>query len=90
MTNNITLSKEIWYELVGYIDATDRQDAADALMSLLIDHDVAPTEIREAFKNDEWMSDSVTSYLKDDQRSEDEYDEWNEDDDFSDEINEDY
>lgn len=89
MTNNLTLAKEIWYELVGFIDHPDRQDAADSLMSILIDSDIAPADIRETFKGDEWISDSITNHLKDDIIPDIMEDDW-EDEDYSDEIDEDY
>lgn len=91
LTNaRLSIAKEIWYEVVGFIDHDDRQDAADGFLSLLIDNDITATEIREAFKNDEWIADSVTTYLGDDHPQPEEYDDWEEEEEDEDEINEDY
>lgn len=93
MTNNLTLAKEIWHELSTFIDdGVDRSEAADALLAILIDNDIEPTEIRESFKNDEWMMDSVANHLKDGEMPDP--DDWSdseeEDEDYYDEIDEDY
>jgi hypothetical protein len=91
MSVSLSLAKEIWSELSQYIDESDLTDAAEAVLAAMIDNDIVASEIREAFKNDEWMSDAVTTYLKDDHLPmEMEYeDDWL-DDDYDDEIHEEY
>jgi hypothetical protein len=89
MSNTITVAKEIWYELIQYIDESDMTYASDAVLAIMIDNDLPLEEMREAFKGDEWMSYAITSHLKDDHATNDDLDDWR-DDDYDDEINEDY
>lgn len=91
LTNaKLSIAKELWYEVVGFIDHDERQDAADGFLSLLIDHDITAPEIRDAFKNDEWISDSVTTYLGEEHTQSEEYDDWESEEEDEDEIQEDY
>lgn len=85
--SNITLIKELWYEIASYIDEDDRQDAADSLVALLTDHDISPSDIREAFKNDMWVSDSLASYRGEElpEPEEEEYD-WDDEESEEDEY----
>ena len=41
------LSKEIWNELKRYVNPQDRNEAAETLVSVLIDNDVSADEIKE-------------------------------------------
>jgi hypothetical protein len=43
----------------------DRSEAAETLVSVLIDNDVAADEIKETFKSDSEVKRALTSYLKD-------------------------
>ena len=43
---SVDLSSEIWNELKRYINTVDRTEAAEVLVSVLVDNDVAPDEIR--------------------------------------------
>jgi uncharacterized protein (UPF0305 family) len=69
------LSKEIWNELKRYVNPQDRNEAAETLVSVLIDNDVSADEIRDAFKGDGEIKRALTHYLKDhaDDEDEDEY-----------------
>ena len=80
---SVELSKEIWDELKRYVNPQDRDEAAEALVSVLIDNDVFADEIKGAFKSDSEVKKALTSYLKDheDEYEEDEDDEDNEEDD---------
>ena len=80
------LSKEIWNELKRYVNPQDRNEAAETLVSVLIDNDVSADEIRDAFKGDTEVKRALTSYLKDHADDEDEDD----DDEYNDEEEEDY
>jgi hypothetical protein len=82
------LSKEIWHELKRYVNPQDRDEAAETLVSVLIDNDVSADEIRDAFKGDPEVKRALTSYLKDHADDEDE-DEYLHDDD-DDDDDEDY
>jgi len=86
---SVELSREIWTELRRYVNTVDRSEAAETLVSVLIDNDVAANEIKETFKNDNEVKRALTSYLKDhaDEEDEDEDDEDlhdDEDDDYKD------
>jgi hypothetical protein len=80
------LSKEIWNELKRYVNPQDRNEAAETLVSVLIDNDVSADEIRDAFKGNTEVKRALTSYLKD--HADDEEDE--DDDQYNDEEEEDY
>ena len=82
---SVELSKEIWDELKRYVNPQDRSEAAETLVSVLIDNDVDADEIKSVFKADLEVKKALTSYLKD---HEDEYDD--EDDYEEDEEEEDY
>jgi hypothetical protein len=62
---SVELSKEIWDELKRYVNTVDRSEAAETLVSVLIDNDVAADEIKETFKSDSEVKRALTSYLKD-------------------------
>ena len=59
------LSKEIWNELKRYVNPQDRNEAAETLVSVLIDNDIAADDIRSVFKTDSDIKKALTSYLKD-------------------------
>lgn len=73
------LASEIWSELKRYINTVDRDEAAETLVSVLVDHDIDADDIRDAFKGDGEIKRALTSYL-DDADEEAEYDEEYEDD----------
>ena len=62
---SIELSREIWDEIKRYVNTVDRSEAAETLISVLIDNDVAADEIRDTFKGDAEVRRALTSYLKD-------------------------
>ena len=80
------LAKEIWTELRRYVNTVDRDEAAETLVSVLIDNDMAADDIREIFKSESDVKRALTSYLKDHADDEDEDDEdlHDEDDDYED------
>jgi hypothetical protein len=75
---SVELSKEIWDELKRYVNTVDRDEAAETLVSVLIDNDADADEIKSVFKSDSEVKRALTSYLKD---HEDEIDDDEEDDD---------
>ena len=75
---SVELSKEIWDELKRYVNVVDRDEAAETLVSVLIDNDADADEIKSVFKSDGEVKRALTSYLKD---HEDEVDEDDEDED---------
>lgn len=83
---SVELSKEIWDELKRYVNPQDREEAAETLVSVLIDNDCDAPEIKSIFKSDSEVKAALASYLKDhaDDEEEEEYDEedFEEDDDY--------
>ena len=57
------IASEIWGELKRYVNTVDRAEAADVLVSLLIDHDEDAEDIREAFKGDSDIKRALVSYI---------------------------
>lgn len=70
------IASEIWSELKRYVNTVDRQEAAETLVSVLIDHDEDVEDIRDAFKHDSDIKRALTAYLDNDKDyDEDEVDE---------------
>jgi hypothetical protein len=74
---SVDLSSEIWNELKRYINTVDRTEAAEVLVSVLVDNDVAPDEIRSTFKGDTDVKAALAAYIKDldDEPEEEDFDE---------------
>jgi hypothetical protein len=83
---SVELSKEIWDELKRYVNTVDREEAAETLVSVLIDNDVDAPDIKAIFKNDSEVKAALASYLKDHEEDVDE----DEDDEDSEEEDDDY
>ena len=81
---SVELSKEIWDELKRYVNPQDRAEAAETLVSVLIDNDCDADDIKSVFKADSEIKRAVTSYLKD-HADDDDDDEDNEYGDYDDE-----
>jgi hypothetical protein len=81
------LANEVWQEIKRYVNGMDRAEAAEALVSVLIDNDVSAEEIKSAFKSDSEVKQALKQYLDDhaDEEEED-YD----DDEYDDEEDDDY
>ena len=77
---SVDVSKEIWDELKRYVNPQDREEAAETLVSVLIDNDVGADEIKAAFKSDSEVKKALASYHKDHEEEED-YDEDEDDED---------
>ena len=61
-----TVVSEIWSELKRYVNTVDRADAAETIVSILIDHDSDVEDIRDAFKGDSDIKRALTVYLDND------------------------
>jgi hypothetical protein len=61
-----TVASEIWSELKRYVNTVDRADAAETIVSILIDHDSDVEDIRDAFKGDGDIKRALTVYLDND------------------------
>jgi hypothetical protein len=82
---------EIWTELKRYVNVVDRGDAAESIVSILIDHDIDADEIRTWFKGDGDIKTALSDYLATDTDSDDMLEEDSEeDDDFSENDEEDW
>jgi hypothetical protein len=81
---SVELSKEIWDELKRYVNTVDRAEAAETLVSVLIDNDIDADEIKDAFKSDGEVKRALAHYLKDHEEDEEEEEEDydDEDDDY--------
>ena len=83
---SVDLSSEIWNELKRYINTVDRQEAAEVLVSVLVDNDVAPDDIRVNFKGDNDVKSALAAYIKDLDDEPEEDDDEDEDDDLDSEY----
>ena len=81
---SVELSKEIWDKLKRYVNPQDRDEAAEILVSVLIDNDCNADDIKSTFKSDSDVKRALTSYLKD------HADEDEDDDDLHDDEDNDY
>jgi hypothetical protein len=81
---SVDLANEVWQELKRYVNSIDRAEAAEALVSVLIDNDVSAEEIKSAFKSDSEVKQALKQYL------DDHADEDDEDDDYEEEEDDDY
>jgi len=79
---SVELANEIWSELKRYVNTVDRAEAAEIMVSVLIDNDVSADDIKLAFKSDAEIKRALISYLKD---HEDDDEDLHDDDDEDDE-----
>ena len=81
---SVELAKEIWDELKRYVNVVDRDEAAETVVSVLIDNDFGADEIKDGFKGDSEVKRALNSYLKD------HADEDEDDEDLSDDEDDEY
>ena len=74
-----SVASEIWSELKRYVNTVDRTEAAETVLSILIDNDCTVEDIKTAFKGDSDIKRALTAYRDNDTSYEDE-DEIEEDD----------
>lgn len=80
----VELANEVWQELKRHINSMDRAEAAETLVSVLIDNDVTAEEIKLAFKGDSEVKQALKQYMDDHAEIEDDEDDYDEDDDDDD------
>lgn len=80
MKMSVDLSREIYNELKRFINVVDRDEAAETLVSVLIDNDISADDIKDAFKGETDIKRALTSYLKDHQDEEEEEDDYDDED----------
>jgi hypothetical protein len=86
---SVDVISEIWAELKRYVNVVDRGDAAESIVSILIDHDIDADEIRTWFKGDSDIKTALSDYLATDADSDDMFEEDTEENDDLDEDDED-
>jgi hypothetical protein len=60
---SIEVAAELWGELKRYVNTVDRDEAAEAVVSVLIDHDYDADDIRGAFKGDSDIKRALAAYI---------------------------
>jgi hypothetical protein len=83
----VNLANEVWQEIKRYVNGMDRAEAAESLVSVLIDNDISAEEIKAAFKSDSEVKQALKQYLDDHAEDDDEYDDedrWDEEEDDDD------
>ena len=70
----------VWSELKRYVNTVDRQEAAEAMVSVLVDNDCDIEDIRQAFKGDNDVKRALADYLDDGVHDEDDDEDPYEDD----------
>jgi hypothetical protein len=81
---SVDLSKEIWDELKRFVNVVDRDEAAETIISVLIDNDVDLDDIKSTFKGDTDIKRALAVYLEDHPEAD-----YSEDDDEGYEFNDD-
>lgn len=61
----VDIVHEVWQELKRHISTTDRGEAADSLVNLLIDNDYDAEQIRMVFKGDNDVKRALQSFIDD-------------------------
>jgi hypothetical protein len=67
------LASVIWDELKRYINTVDRGDAAENLLSVLIDNDCDPEQIKSAFAGDADIKRALADYINNDEEEYEDY-----------------
>jgi hypothetical protein len=80
------LASVIWSELRRYVNTVDRAEAAEVLVSILIDNDGDIDDIRDAFRGDSDIKRALSNYTNNDE--EESIDEEEEDSDYDEEWDE--
>ena len=84
---SLVLALDMWDELKYHLNSTDRTEAADSVIQLLIDHDYRIADIGDVFRGDQEIKAALSSYADELDDSE----EYNDDiDDDSDDNDDDY
>ena len=78
---NLNFIAEVWEAITQHMSATDRVDAADSLVNLLIDNDYEADDIKEAFRGDREMLSALKDYT-DSVEVEEDYEDYEEDEDY--------
>jgi hypothetical protein len=78
-----SVASELWGELKRFVNTVDREEAAETVLSILIDNDCDVDDIKEAFKGDTDIKRALAAYINNneevDDEDEEDYDEDEED-----------
>lgn len=59
----VVLVSEVWNEIKRYISPVDKTDAAETLVSILIDNDVDVEDIKQKFRGDSDIRSALAQYI---------------------------
>ena len=85
----VDLANVLWSEVKSFIPSIDRQEAAEIVVSVLVDHDVDVEDIRQEFKGDSDIKKALAQYVKDHDHDDDDEDD-DEDYRYNDDDEDDY
>jgi len=77
---SVELASELWSEIKRYVNSVDRNEAAETVVSILIDNDIDAEDIKSAFKGDGDIKRALAEYLKEEEELEEEEEDDYEDD----------
>lgn len=67
--------REIWNVLKEYIPVKEKQEAADHLISLLVDMDFPDSEFQSLVRSDRYLEEAAQEYLEEDEDEDEDNDE---------------
>ena len=85
---SVEIVSEIWDTMSDYLCNSDKIEAADTVVSILIDRDISAEEIKTAFEGNKYINEALSAHLDADHHLEE--DEEEDYDDFADEFDEEY
>ena len=68
-------ASELWSEMKTLVNTVDKQQAADVLVSLLIDFDEDIEDIKQAFKGDDLVKNALLYHIEEDLEDDEDDDE---------------
>ena len=79
----LDLLNTVWSELKRFIPDSDIPEAAEIVVSSMIDHDYDADDIKTAFRGDKDIKSALEPYLDlEEEEIEEDYDEYDEDEDY--------
>lgn len=80
-----TVVSELWYEIKRHIPPSDRAEAAETVVAVLINNDEDADDIKDAFKGDRDIKSALMAYLDTEKSYDDDDEEDYEDEEDNDE-----
>lgn len=77
---NLDFVAEVYDALRQHIDPTERKEAADTLVNVLIDHGCEVGEIKDSFRGDREIINALAFFEESDDIDESEFDDYEDDD----------